>query len=409
MASRSERFRVIRVWTQAVVLRRAVQLVFLGAVLRLALGKSSRAFEAFCPFGGAEAAWSLLREKAYTCTLNEMNVAMLIGVAALAVLAGKTFCSWICPIGFLHELLYKIGRLLRISRPSRPLIPLRADRALRLLRYPFAVVMLILTWRAGELILRGYDPFFLIFSGFGHGALGPASWIVLAVLLLGAVAIPMLWCRYLCPMGALMDLASRFGLLRIHRSEGECTSCGACDKACLQRLAVSDRPAVGAVDCTRCLDCLDACPTGALSLRAGLPDPRTDRRGWGRIPGWTLPLPVAAAVLLGIRLADPLTLPTATASFVDVRSLARPAIATCTVDGVKCRGTSNLFIQRASAFAGVAAVETYAGMHRVKLTFDRSRISPEALRDSIDAPVPHPQTGVRYAGIFTCTEMSVED
>jgi polyferredoxin len=409
---------------RGILIRRAIQIAFFGGTLWLALGRGRRVFEAFCPFGGAEAAWALFREKAYTCTLSEMNVAMGIAVAGLTLLAGKLFCSWICPVGFLHEILYSTGRTLRIAAlgtaltrggahlpraPRWPLIPRAVDRWLRLLRYPFTLVMLVLTWRAGELILRGYDPFFLLFSGFGHGALGIVSWVFLGLLLTGALIVPMLWCRYLCPLSALMDLLGRFGILRVHRDEQSCTSCGACDRACLQRLAVADRPSVAAADCTRCLDCLDACPEDALHLRAGLPDPRTRRSGWGRLRPWMLPAPAAAAVFLGVRLADPLTLPTATASFRSLQSLASPAVATCTVDGVKCRGTSNLFIHRVAAFDGVARVETYAGMHRVKLTFDRSRIAPEALRDSISAPVPHPQTGVRYAGIFTCTQMKVED
>ena len=90
-------------------LRRLLQLGILGSVIFLALGLGRRSFEAFCPFGGVEAAWAFFRERAYTCTLSEMNMAMLLGVLGLTILAGKAFCSWVCPIGFLHELLYKLG------------------------------------------------------------------------------------------------------------------------------------------------------------------------------------------------------------------------------------------------------------------------------------------------------------
>jgi ferredoxin len=383
------------------VLRRVFQFGILGGVVYLALGKGQRAFEAFCPFGGIEASWALLREKAYTCTLSEMNVAMLIAVAGLTVLAGKTFCSWICPIGLINEMLYKLGRFVPGLRKVS--IPLRADRYLRWLRYPFTILMVALTWKAGELILRGYDPFFLIFSGFGHGALGVVSWVSLGVLMLGALVVPMLWCRYLCPMSAVMDLLSRFGLVRVHRSEAACTNCGLCDKACLQRLEVSAPASVAAADCTRCLDCIEACPAAALSLKLGLPDPRARRRPWRRLTSWVVPIPVAAALFIGVRLAEPLTLPTATASFYTVEQ-ANKGVATFTVEGVKCRGTSNFFIRRVSSLAGVAAVETYAGLHRARITFDRSRTNVAALRDSINAPVVHPTTGVRIPGVFTVTK-----
>jgi len=392
---------------RSTTLRRIFQFGILGGVIALALGYGNRSFEAFCPFGGVEAAWALFREKAYTCTLSEMNLAMLIGVAGLTLLAGKTFCSWICPIGLINEMLYKLGR--NIPGLARVSLPIRADRWLRLLRYPFTALMVVLTWRAGELILRGYDPFFLIFSGFGHGALGIVSYISLAALLAGALVIPMFWCRLLCPLGAAMDLLGRFGLIRVHRREGDCTACGACDEVCLQRLRVSDQPSVASIDCTRCLDCVESCPTGALSLSPGLPNPAASRRPLGRLTALALPVPVAAALLVGVRLAGPLTLPTATATLADAGTLQRPLAATMTVEGVKCRGTANLFINRLKTFPGIGDVAAFAGTHRVKITFDGARITPQALKDSIDAPVPHPKTGERYPGIFTCTSMKVED
>jgi len=375
-------------------------------VVWLALGYGKRNFEAFCPFGGVEAAWGLFRERAYTCSLSEMNVAMLIGVLGITILAGKAFCGWLCPVGLINEFLYKAGRRLPWLRQWS--VPLRWDRTLRLLRYPVLIVMTVLTWKAGELLLRGYDPYFLIFSGFGHGSLGVISWITLVVILLAALVIPMFWCRALCPLGAVMDALSRFGILRVERNSEACTSCGACDQACLQRLSVSDRPSVASIDCTRCLDCTTVCPTDALAVRPGLPDPRPKRLAWGRVPLWAVPVPVIAVLLVGFSLNEPLTLPTAAASFYPVDSLARPAVATCTVEGVKCRGTAGFFIRRVSAFAGVAQVKTYAGLRKVEITFDQARITPAALRDSIDAPVVHPTTGEHIPGVFQCTEMKVK-
>ncbi len=387
------------------MLRRAVQAIVLGGVLYLAFGLGKRSFEAFCPFGGAEAAWGLFRERAYTCTLSEMNVAMLLGVLGLVLLAGKAFCSWVCPIGLISEMLSKLGR--RIPGVRRIEVPHGADRWLRYLRYPFLALMLVLTWRAGELLLRGYDPFFLIFSGFGHGSLGIVSWISLGVVVLGTLFAPMLWCRYLCPLGALMDGLARFGLIRVHRTSPDCIDCGACDRVCLQRLSVGDRSNLASVDCTRCLECIESCPTGALELRAGFPSPLSRRQPRWRVQGWLLPVPVAAMMFAGIRIADPLTLPTAKASFPG-RTMGDPVEATLIIEGVKCRGTSNLFIGRAGTFPGVSRIEAYAGLHRVVIAFDRQQMSPEALRDSINAPVPHPQTGVRYPDIFKVTSMKVK-
>jgi NapH/MauN family ferredoxin-type protein len=383
-------------------LRRLAQLGILGAVAWLALGHGRRPFEAFCPFGGVEAAWGLLRQGTYSCTTSEMNTAMLIGVAVLALLAGKAFCAWICPVGFFGELLYKLGRVVPFVR--KIVLPLRVDRWLRLARYPFTALMLVFTFRAGELVLRGYDPFYILFSGFGHGTLGLISVIALAIFVLGSTVVPMLWCRFLCPLGAVQDLLARFGLLRLHRDAPSCTSCGACDRACLQRLAVSTPATIASIDCTRCLDCIDACPTNALAVKLGTPWPGRARGAAWKVSRWLVPVPVAAAMVVGLRVSEPLTLPTAEASFYETADLAQPDTWSYTVEGVKCTGTSNFFIRRASAFPGIAAIKAYAGTNRVVVTFDRSRISAEALRDSIDAPIKNPQTGEPMS-VFRVREM----
>lgn len=386
-------------------LRRAGQLGVLGAVLWLAFGQGRRSFEAFCPFGGVEAAWGLFRERSYSCTTSEMNAAMFIGVMALAVIAGKAFCGWICPIGLLNEMLFKIGQAVPWLR--RRQIPLSVDRRLRLLRYPFTILFVVLTWKAGELLLRGYDPFYIIFSGFGHGTLGLISVLALAVTLLAALVIPMFWCRVLCPLGAVQDLLARFGLLRIHRNAPSCTDCGACDLVCPQRLSVSRPASVASIDCTRCLDCLEACPTGALSVGLGPPVPQTRRGRVVTISRWIVPIPVAASLLLGLRLAEPMTLPTAEATFYDPSSLADPITVDYTVQGVKCHGTATFFIRRISAIGGVAEVRAFAGLNRVEVTFDRGRISPEALRDSINAPIRHPRTDEEVPDVFLVREMEI--
>ena len=95
--------------------------------------------------------------------------------------------------------------------------------------------------------------------------------LVLGVIILGALVIPMMFCRYLCPMGAVFDPFSRLGVIKIVRNESTCTSCGKCSKACVQDIPVQTVRVVRDRDCTNCLECIDACPEKeTLQLRAGL-------------------------------------------------------------------------------------------------------------------------------------------
>ena len=236
-------------------LRYSMLLGIFSLITYLALGYGSRSFEAYCPFGGVESLWGLLTTGEFSCTLGPLNLSFLVALLGLALLCKKAFCGWACPVGFLGELGARLGG--RIWR-TRPVVPPRANRALKLLCYVTLAVALFFTCRTGELVLRGYDPYFLIFSGFGHGSAGMLSIVVLAGILIGALVIPMLFCRYLCPMGAVFDPLSRVGLLKITRDSSRCTACGNCTRACLHDIPVQKLQTVRHRDCTNCLECLDA-------------------------------------------------------------------------------------------------------------------------------------------------------
>lgn len=248
--------------------RYALLLVVLGLVVYLALGYSSQSFEAYCPFGGAESLWGLVVDGQFSCALGPLNLSLMIGLIVLVIVAKKAFCGWACPIGFLGELGGRLGGFIWRSRPS---VNPKLNGRLKILRYVVLVLALYFTYRTGELILRSYDPYYLIFSGFGHGTSGMISVVVMIILALGALVVPMLFCRYLCPLGAVFDPFSRIGLIKVVRNEAGCTSCGKCNRACMYDIPVQTLKTVRHRDCTNCLECVEACPEkDVLSLRAEL-------------------------------------------------------------------------------------------------------------------------------------------
>jgi polyferredoxin len=249
-------------------IRYSVSIIILGLVVYLALGFGARTFEAYCPFGGAESLWGLFATGNFSCTLGPLNLSLMIALIGLVVISKKSFCGWACPIGFLGELFGKAGKA---AWKKRPKVPRRANAWIKIMRYVVLVAALYFTYRTGELILRGYDPFFLIFSGFGHGSIGMISVIVLSLTAIGALLIPMFFCRYLCPLGAVFDPFSKLGLIKVIRNEESCTACGTCGDSCPHDIPVQTYQKVRHRDCTNCLECIDACPDkGTLQLRAGL-------------------------------------------------------------------------------------------------------------------------------------------
>lgn len=255
-------------------LRLLFQLSIVGAAVftgvRYALGRSLVSVETYCPFGGLETAYSFFTRRQFSCAAGETNLALFIALIVLTVLARKAFCGWVCPVGALFEWEARLMRRLTGRRDFGGVlrVPARVDRALKIgLRLAVLAVVLAATWKTGELVFRGYDPYYIAFSANGHDVRG-WSYAVLGGLLALGLVLPMAWCKYLCPLGVVMWPLSIGGGLRLARRDHHCTGCGACDRACPQDLNVSTVCEVRSGECTLCLECTAACPTPqALELR----------------------------------------------------------------------------------------------------------------------------------------------
>ena len=258
-----------------IVFQVLVLLAVLVTGFRYAMGWSRTSIETYCPFGGLESALSLFTQQTFTCATGERNLALFLALIALTLVARKSFCGWVCPVGTLSEWFAALGRKLfprrRRDEGKAPLHafepPRRWDRALRWLRLPVLAVILYFTFRTGELVFRGYDPYYVLFSFHGHDVMS-WSYAILAVILVGVVLVPMAWCRYLCPLGVSLWPFSAAGRLRLVRNEDACTGCRACDRVCPQAIVVSRAVEVRSGECTLCFECTEVCPEGhALELK----------------------------------------------------------------------------------------------------------------------------------------------
>ena len=99
--------------------------------------------------------------------------------------------------------------------------------------------------------------------------IGQTGAIVLGVLAVASLLIQNFWCRYLCPYGALLGIASFFSPARIRRNPETCIDCAKCVKACPSALPVDTLVTIKSAECTGCLECVAVCPakdTLGLSL-----------------------------------------------------------------------------------------------------------------------------------------------
>ncbi|MGV8041613.1 MAG: 4Fe-4S binding protein [Thermoanaerobaculaceae bacterium] len=230
-------------------------------------------------------------------------LAILLAAFGASLVLPRAFCSHVCPVGTLSELLGDVGRRL-LGRTW--LLSRWVDIPLRGLKYLLLAFFVWATWVAMALpaLVAFLDsPYnrvadvkmLLFFAEPSRLTLG-----VLGALVVASVLVRDFWCRYLCPYGALLGLLGRLAPLRVERDAATCIDCRACTKACPARIAVHAARRVGNVECSGCQDCVAACPVaGCLAVRP-------PRRGRPLLRPALAALAVAGvflAVLAGFRLA----------------------------------------------------------------------------------------------------------
>jgi hypothetical protein len=372
-------------------LRRATQvgIVVAAAVTgyRFAIGLTLTTVEKYCPMGGVATSGSLATQQRFTCAAGEFNFSLMAALLVLALLSRKSFCSWLCPVGTVSELLGSLvgrikGKRRRVQSGTDLALmapPRRVDGWLRLLRYPVLFVILYATFRSGELLFRPFCPYYVMFSFHGHNV-EMWSYALLAIFALGIIIVPLLWCRYLCPLGGALWPFSRFSLFRIRRHADTCTDCGLCDRACGQSLPVATAGDVTSGECTLCLKCTEVCPApGALSLAM----PATRRR-WPRL---AVPVLLVALVAAGLYGGNIYAIPSFSKDFQTNAATGELRSVRLKVKGVRCVDTAKLAATVFEGMDGIVSFIAYASRNDVVVAYDSAATNVVTIVKLMEGPV----------------------
>jgi polyferredoxin len=214
-------------------------------------------------------------------------------IVGITFLFGRVFCNWICPFGTLHQF---VGWLFN-TRTNAQRIEQNRYHDLQYLKYSLLIVFLILA-ALGALQIGLLDPIVMLYRAFST-VLAPASdqvldaatgagvptgladglkfapgvasrifvgsfWIGLFFLSFVVLNLwkPRFFCRFLCPLGALLGSLSRYSLFRINRLVDRCTDCNLCLTRC--EGAADPQSQVRVAECFSCMNCIDDCPEDAL-------------------------------------------------------------------------------------------------------------------------------------------------
>lgn len=223
--------------------------------------------------------------------LHPATMVLLSAFLVASLLFRKSFCGWLCPVGTLSEYLWKMGR---DTFKRNFALPRWLDIGLRSLKY---ILLGLFVYAVGSMSALAISKF--LNSPYGIVAdvkmldffryLSVTGAVVIGILVLASIFIQNFWCRYLCPYGALMGLASLLSPLRIRRTESKCIDCAKCAKACPSLLPVDRLVQIRSAECIGCLECVAVCPAeGALDMALVLPVRRRTVTPWMMAAGITL-------------------------------------------------------------------------------------------------------------------------
>ncbi|WP_262397422.1 4Fe-4S binding protein [Zongyangia hominis] len=231
-----------------------------------------------CPIGALQA---VIGSRNYKFAFYVVGFLMAVGAVC-----GRFVCGWLCPFGWIQELLHKIPFPKKIRS-------FRGDRALRWLKYVILAVFVILLPLFVVDFLGQGKPYFcklicpagtleggIPMVALNEGLRSAIGWLyawkvaILAAVVFLSILLYRPFCKYLCPLGAIYGVMNPISFYRLRVDEEKCIRCGKCARVCPMQVDPVRTP--NALECIRCDICRDACPTGAIStgFRVGVDSKR---------------------------------------------------------------------------------------------------------------------------------------
>lgn len=200
-------------------------------------------------------------------TILAVSVLVSLVILILTVFRGREFCSYLCPLGTVQDLLFKFR-----NRPYRKQhrFPVIQERKFSPAKYGvlFTTVFLALFGFAYAYIRL--CPLYTL--SLLPRMLAPGLGVLVLLVILPGLFMERFWCRFICPYAALMNifqaLGELFGIKRrkIKRNLERCIDCGLCCLHCPMNIYVTETETVQSLDCIHCQQCVCNCPKpGTLS------------------------------------------------------------------------------------------------------------------------------------------------
>ncbi len=209
----------------------------------------------------------------------------------ITLIAGRVYCSTVCPLGITQDVLGYIMNKLKKSKS-------RFKKPLNYIRYTILVFLIISIFYSGIFLISLLDPFanfgrilstiyqpVLIFANnqvsralmfIGIYNIQPLPYkefyklpfliglTILLTLIVMVYSRGRLYCNTICPVGAFLGLISKFSLLKIKISQEHCTQCGKCQNVCKANCINIKNMTVDDSRCVACYNCVSSCEDSSI-------------------------------------------------------------------------------------------------------------------------------------------------
>ena len=248
----------------------------------------------FLDFTGTIHAWfGWMAKIQFWPAFYALNVGVVVGLVILTLLLGRVYCSVICPLGVMQDVISWISGQRKKKRFRFSYSP-----AKNILRYTVLALFLVAClagvgslvalispysaygriasnlfaplYQAGNNLLAYFAEradsyaFYRVdiwVKGVGTFVVAALTLIVLAVL---AWRNGRTYCNTICPVGTILGFLSRFALLKPHIHVDQCNGCGLCAKKCKSSCIDPKSHTIDYSRCVACMDCLETCHKGAI-------------------------------------------------------------------------------------------------------------------------------------------------
>ena len=271
-------------------LRRPVQLLSFLLLVVVLVGTvcsiSIAAFDISCPTGVLQNIFS-----SKVLLLTSLGAAMTL--VALSLLAGRLFCGWICPFGFLLDCVDKVialvvppvypdkkrkGMLARLGSALPDKVKQLSFIANRNNKYGVLAGAVAASAMTGNQSFCTICPIGAVCRSYGvQSSLAGAELAVIPLIAAMDTGAKRSWCRYFCPVGAVFALVAKYAPVYIEIGADRCKkfSCKRCAEVCPMgivsesALQSGEKTLIDKRECIMCLRCVDICPHKSAKLRFG--------------------------------------------------------------------------------------------------------------------------------------------